>query len=517
MTEVTVVGSGPTGLMLAGELALAGVDVAVLERRPTAGIVGTRARGFHARTIEILDQRGLAERFLAEGRAVQALSFADTPLDVAALPSRHAYTLALTQSHIERILLGWVEERGVPVRRGCEVTGLAQDDTGVEVHLADGGTVRTAYLVGTDGGGSVVRRAAGIDLVGAEATRSHLIAEVEVTEDPPAGVRLDEVGIHAMSATQDGTVGLVVTERQLGPSREPALDDVREALRAAYGTDFGAHAPRWVSRFTDATRQATSYRRGRVLIAGDAAHTHPPTGGQGVGLGVQDAVNLGWKLAQVVRGVSPDGLLGTYQAERHPATARVLENVMVQALLQRGDARTVALRDTFSDLLDCAGRAPGSPGCCPGSTSATTSARGTRCSAVACRTSTSPPPGAHDASSSCCATPGRCCSTSASRAASTSPGGRTGSGAPTRATRGRGSSPSSARWRRPRRSWSGPTATWRGWETGQVPGSRTRSPPGSANRPRGLGQGSTACAAEGSAYAGWRLPTLRAVVRCPPR
>ena len=356
MNDVTIVGSGPTGLMLAGELALAGIDVAILERRSTPGLVGTRARGFHSRTIEILDQRGIAGRFLAEGQTAQALSFGNTSLNVGGFPSRHPYTLVLAQSQIERILLGWVEELGVPVRRGLEVTGFAQDDAGVDIQLAEGGPLRTAYLAGADGGGSVIRKAAGIDFVGAEATRSHLIAEVEATEATPTGIRLDDVGIHAMNVMEDGrTVGLVVTEQQLGPDTEPTLADLREALRAVYGTDFGTHDPKWISRFTDATRQAAAYRRGRVLLAGDAAHIHPPTGGQGIGLGVQDAVNLGWKLAQVVRGVSPDGLLDSYHAERHPATARVLRNVMAQALLQRGDARTEAMRDTIADLLSFEG------------------------------------------------------------------------------------------------------------------------------------------------------------------
>ncbi len=252
---------------------------------------------------------------------------------------------------MERLLLGWVEELRVPIRRGLEVTGFAQDDAGVDVHLAEGEPLRTAYLVGADGGRSVIRKVAGIDFVGAEATRSHLIAEVEVTDETP-GIRLDDVGIHAMSLLEDGrTVGVVVTEQQLGPATEPTLADLGEALTAVYGTDFGVHEPRWISRFTDATRQAAAYRSRRVLLAGDAAHIHPPTGGQGIGLGVQDAVNLGWKLAQVVQGVSPDALLDNYHAERHPATARVLRNVMVQALLQRGDARTGAMRDTISDLL----------------------------------------------------------------------------------------------------------------------------------------------------------------------
>jgi 3-(3-hydroxy-phenyl)propionate hydroxylase len=352
MTDVTVVGSGPTGLMLAGELALAGVGVEILERRSTSDLVGTRARGFHSRTIEILDQRGIADRFLAEGRTAQALSFGGVPLNVGGFPSRHPYTLGLGQQGVERILLGWVEELGVPVRRRCEVTGFTQDDAGVDVQLAEGEPLRTQYLVGADGGRSVIRAAAGVDFVGAEATRSHLIAEADVTEETPVGIRLDDVGIHAMNVLGDGpTVGIVVTEQQLGPATEPTLADLREALRAVYGTDFGVHDPRWVSRFTDATRQAAAYRRGRVLLAGDAAHTHPPTGGQGIGLGVGDAVNLGWKLAQVVRGVSSDSLLDSYHAERHPATARVLRNVMAQALLQRGDARTEAMRGTLVELL----------------------------------------------------------------------------------------------------------------------------------------------------------------------
>ena len=185
-----------------------------------------------------------------------------------------------------------------------------------------------------------------------EATRSHLIAEVEVTEETPTGIRHDDVGIHGINVMEDGrTVGIVVTEQQVGPATEPTLADLSAALTAVYGTDFGIHDPSWISRFTDATWQAATYRRGRVLLAGDAAHTHPPTGGQGIGLGVQDAVNLGWKLAQVVQGVSSEALLDTYHAERHPATARVLRNVMTQALLQRGDARTEAIRDTIAEML----------------------------------------------------------------------------------------------------------------------------------------------------------------------
>ncbi len=352
MDEVTIVGAGPTGLMLAGELALARVAVSVLERRATPELVGTRARGFHARTLEIFDQRGIADRFLAEGEAVPAMSFAGTPLEVADLPTRHPYTLGISQAQVERLLRGWVEELGVVVEWSVEVSGFAQDDDGVDVHLAGGGSRRAAWLVGADGGRSVVRTSAGIDVVGPAATRSHLIAEAAVREEPPSGIRHDERGIHAINPTGDGrTVGIVVTEREVGPASEPTLAELSAALHDAYGTDFGVHDPSWVSRFTDATRQAVDYRQRRVLLAGDAVHTHPPTGGQGIGLGVEDAVNLGWKLAQVARGQSPEALLDTYRAERHPATARILDNVMTQAWLQRADARTLGVRATFGEVL----------------------------------------------------------------------------------------------------------------------------------------------------------------------
>jgi len=311
MVEVIVAGGGPTGMMLAGELALAGVEVAVVERRGTPELVGSRAGGFHAPTIEILDQRGIAGRFLAEGKPVQAAFFGTTVLDMSDFPTRHPYTLGLWQNHIERILAGWIEELGVPVHRGLEVTGLAQDDDGVDVLLAGRRPLRALYAVGADGGRSTVRRAAGVAFPGWEATRSNLIAEVEMTAETPAGMRIDEVGVHGMHLMEDGkTTRVIVTEKELVPSGEPTLADLSQALTAIYGTDFGVHNPTWISRFTDATRQAEAYRSGRVLLAGDAAHIHARSGGQGIGLGIQDAVNLGWKLARVVKGVAPESPAG---------------------------------------------------------------------------------------------------------------------------------------------------------------------------------------------------------------
>ena len=352
MNDVIIVGGGPTGLMLAGELALAGIDVAIVERRSTAELVGSRAGGFHSRTIEILDQRGIADRFLAEGQTVQTATFGNTALDVSDFPTRHPYTLALFQNHVERILVGWVEELGVPIHRGLEVTGFAQDDTGVELHLAAGDPLPAKYLVGADGGRSVIRKTAGIEFAGSEATRSNLIGEVEVSEEPPPGARIDAVGIHGLSRMADGrTMRVLVTEQEIGPATEPTLAELSQALTHVYGTDFGVHNPTWLSRFTDAIRQAVAYRDGRVLLAGDAAHIHYPSGGLGIGLGVQDSVNLGWKLAEVVKDITDDSLLDTYQAERHPVTARALKYTMAQSLFQRADARQEALRDTIGEML----------------------------------------------------------------------------------------------------------------------------------------------------------------------
>ncbi|MEA2612762.1 MAG: 3-(3-hydroxy-phenyl)propionate hydroxylase [Chloroflexota bacterium] len=359
---VVIAGGGPTGLMLAGELALAGVDVAIVERRPNQDHPGSRAGGLQSRTNEVLDQRGIADRFLAEGQVAQVAGFASIRLDISDFPTRHPYGLGLWQRHIERILAGWVAELKVPVHYGTEVTGFAQDDAGVDVALADGQRIRAEFLIGCDGGRSLVRKAAGIEFPGWDATTSALLAEVEMTEEPELGVRRTPSGTHAIGKVEyevmdgavvykpGGTVGVMLTESQVGTS-EPTLRDLREGLIAVYGTDYGVHNLTWITRFTDMTRQAAAYRDGRILLAGDAAHVHSPIGGQGLNTGVQDAVNLGWKLAQVAKVISPDSLLDTYHAERHPVGARVLRTTMAQVALTRVDDRSEALRDSVAELL----------------------------------------------------------------------------------------------------------------------------------------------------------------------
>ncbi|HKA60449.1 MAG TPA: FAD-dependent monooxygenase [Gemmatimonadales bacterium] len=347
---VAIAGAGPTGLMLAGELALAGVDVAIVEPRANQDLVGVRASGLHARTIEILDQRGIAERFLSQGQIHNGVhSF--TPLDISDFPTRHNYTLGLFQNHIERILAGWVSEFGVPIYRERAVTGFAQDDDGVDVELSDGRCIRAQYLVGCDGGRSVVRKTAGIEFPGWDATTSWLITEALTAEEPEWGFKSDTRGTHAIGRGEGSRARMVLAEPQLGPDREPTLRDVSNALVAVYRKDFGIHSPTSISRFTDMTRQAAAYRDRRVLLAGDAAHVHPPMGGQGLNIGVQDAANLGWKLAQVAKQTSPQGLLDTYHAERHPVAARVLRTTMAQSAIRRPDDHTKALGDYVAELL----------------------------------------------------------------------------------------------------------------------------------------------------------------------
>jgi 2-polyprenyl-6-methoxyphenol hydroxylase-like FAD-dependent oxidoreductase len=360
---VVIAGGGPTGLMLAGELALAGVDVAIVERRASQELAGSRAGGLLSRTIEVLDQRGIADRFLSEGQVAQVGGFAGTRLEISDFPTRHPYGLGLWQNHIERILAGWVDELEVPIYRGREVTGFAQDETGVDVELSDGQSLRAEYLAGCDGGRSLVRKAAGIEFPGWDPTTSALIAEVEMAEEPELGIRHDALGTHGLGRVKyeiregeivyadSGPVRVMLTEEHVGPTTEPTLRDLSEGLIAVYGTDYGIHSPTSISRFTDMTRQAAAYRDGRVLLAGDAAHVHAPDGGQGLNTGVQDAVNLGWKLAQVANRTSPESLLDTYHAERHPVAARVLRDTMAHVALRRPDERTEALRETIAELL----------------------------------------------------------------------------------------------------------------------------------------------------------------------
>src|ERR1700704_1972223 len=360
---VVIAGGGPTGMMLAGELALAGVDVAIVERRQNQELAGSRARGLSSRTLEVFDQRGIVDRFLAEGQIAQVTGFAVMRLDISDFPTRHNYGLALRQKHIERILAGWVSELAVPIYRSRELTCFAQDDTGITIELSDGASLRASYLIGCDGGRSLVRKAAGIEFRGWDATTSSFLAEAEMAEEPPLGIHRTALGIHAFGREEyeirdgkivfanEGPIGVMVTEKNVGATAEPTLRDLSEALVAVCGTDYGIHSLTWISRFTDMSRHAAAYRKGRVLLAGDAAHVHSPVGGQGLNTGVQDAVNLGWKLAQVVNRTSPDSLLDTYHPERHPVAARVLRNTIAQVALLRPDDRIKTLGDIISELL----------------------------------------------------------------------------------------------------------------------------------------------------------------------
>lgn len=348
---VVIAGGGPTGMMLAAELKLAGLDPLIVEPRAGQTFEGTRARGLHARTIEVLDQRGIGERFVAAGQPAQIINFARVPLSIDDWPTRRPYGLALVQQQTERLLAEWIAELGVRQRRGVAVTGFAQDAAGVDVALSDGTSLRAGYLVGCDGGRSTVRKAAGIPFEGWPASISYLIAEVWMTETPPFGVRRDERGIHAIGPMGGGQVAVVLREEQVGRRQAPTLDEVRAGLVALYGSDFGLERASWLSWFTDASRQATRYRAGRVLLAGDATNIHTPMGGQGLNTGVQDAVNLGWKLGLVARGLAPESLLDSYHAERHPVGARVLRNTMALTALDRVDPHVEAARGVFAELM----------------------------------------------------------------------------------------------------------------------------------------------------------------------
>jgi 2-polyprenyl-6-methoxyphenol hydroxylase-like FAD-dependent oxidoreductase len=362
---VVIVGGGPTGLMLAGELALAGVDVAMVERRGSQELAGSRAGGLHARTIEVLDQRGIADRFLREGQIAQVTGFAAVRLDISDFPTRHSYGLGLWQNHIERILAGWVEELPVSIHRGREVTGFRQDDSGLDVTLSDGGSLRAQYLVGCDGGRSLIRKLAGIEFPGWDPTVSNLVAEVEAAEQPKLGIHRNEFGVHAFGKTdykiRDGEVifgdggplRVMVTERQVGAAGEPSLHELSEALIAVYGTDYGIHSPAWISRFTDVTRQAACYRKGRVLLAGDAAHLNNPLGGFGLNSGIHDAVNLCDKLGRHWRGESDD-LLGLYSRQRRAATVEQVQAMSIRNKQMMEERDPAVQRERLKELIAAA-------------------------------------------------------------------------------------------------------------------------------------------------------------------
>ncbi|MEV0535066.1 rifampin monooxygenase [Kitasatospora sp. NPDC050463] len=363
MIDVIVVGGGPTGLMLACELRLAGVRVVVLERSAEPSRQ-SRGRGLHARSVEMMDQRGLLDRFLAVSDTFQVGGFfggihkpwPDT------LDTAHPYGLTVPQQITEQLLDERALELGAEIRRGCEVVGLSQDEDGVTVGLADGTQLRSRYAVGCDGGRSAVRKLLRVGFPGEPSTVETLLGDMEATADPATiaavveEVRRTQLRFGAVPDI-DGNKGvyrIVVPADGVAEDRTtaPTIDDFRQQLRAFAGTDFGVHSPRWLSRFGNATRQAERYRVGRVLLAGDAAHIHPPTGGQGLNLGIQDAFNLGWKLAATVDGRAPEGLLDSYHAERHPVGAAVLDNTRAQITLMGTEPGAVALRALLSKLMD---------------------------------------------------------------------------------------------------------------------------------------------------------------------
>lgn len=358
--DVIISGGGPTGMMLAAELRLHGVGVLVLERdaEPTTAV---RALGLQPRSVEIMDQRGLLERFLEHGTpypgGVGSFAGIVSPHPVP-LDSAHAYLLGIAQPITDRLLTEHAVELGAEVRRGAELTAVEQDDGGVTVELADGSRLRASWLIGCDGGRSLVRRLLGIGFPGEAATTEWLLGEVEATApaDEIASVGEAVRATHrgfGIGPTGDGLYRAAVPAAAVAEDRTvpPTLDEFRARLRALAGTDFGVHSPRALTRFTDATRLAEQYRVGRVFLAGDAAHVHPPLGGQGLNLGIQDAFNLGWKLAAEVAGWAPADLLDTYFAERHPVADGVLTITRAQSVLISPEPGPQAVRRLMSELM----------------------------------------------------------------------------------------------------------------------------------------------------------------------
>ncbi|GAB7039408.1 MULTISPECIES: rifampin monooxygenase [Catenuloplanes] len=357
MIDVIVAGGGPTGMMLAAELRLHGVNVVVLERDAEPSPI-VRSLGLHARSIEILDQRGILDRFLAHGTRHPLGGFFAGIRKPAPerLDSAHAYVLGIPQPITDRLLTEWAASLGAQIRRGCEVRGLAQDDSGVDVELATGERLRARFVAGCDGGRSTVRKLLGVGFPGEPSRIDTLIGEMEVTASAETiaaaneEVRRTQLRFGLMPLA-DGGYRVGVPAAGVSASA-PSFEEFTEQLRAVAGTDFGAHSPRWLSRFGDATRLAERYRTGRVLLAGDAAHVHPPAGGQGLNLGLQDAHNLGWKLAATIHGWAPDELLDSYQAERRPVAADVLDNTRAQMTLMSLEPGPLAVRRLVTELMD---------------------------------------------------------------------------------------------------------------------------------------------------------------------
>jgi 2-polyprenyl-6-methoxyphenol hydroxylase-like FAD-dependent oxidoreductase len=361
MIDVIVAGGGPTGMMLASELRLHGVHALVLEKdaEPTRVV---RSLGLHARSIEVMDQRGLLERFLALGKQYPVRgSFAGiTKPSPDRLDTAHPYVLGIPQTITDRLLTEHATELGVEIRRGCELVGLSQDEDGVSAELADGTQLRSRYLIGCDGGRSTVRKLLGVGFPGEPARNEWLLGEVKVAVPQEtlmavvAEVRKSQLAFGA-GPLEDGVYRILVPAEGVAEDRTvpPTLEEVKQQLRVFAGTDFGVHSPRWLSRFGDATRLAERYRTGRVLLAGDAAHIHPPAGGQGLNLGIQDAFNLGWKLAAEAGGWAPEGLLDSYHTERHPVAADVLDTARAQMELMSLEAPGPrAVRRLLSELMD---------------------------------------------------------------------------------------------------------------------------------------------------------------------